>query len=58
MKISKLSGFKPSTNDQLLPIRQLDIFSKRNKVEADTLLSEAEKTAKLAEFDKQLAALQ
>jgi phosphonate transport system substrate-binding protein len=58
MKISKLAGFKPSTNDQLLPIRQLDLFSKRNKVEADTTLAEAEKAARLAEFDKQLAALQ
>jgi phosphonate transport system substrate-binding protein len=58
MKISKLAGFKPSTNNQLLPIRQLDIFSKRSKVEADTTLVEAEKAAKLAEFDKQLAALQ
>jgi len=58
MKISKLAGFKPSTNAQLLPIRQLDLFSKRSKVEADTALSGAEKTVKLAEFDKQLAALQ
>jgi len=57
MKISKLAGFKPSTNSQLLPIRQLDLFSKRNKVEADTTLVGAEKAAKLAEFDKQLAAL-
>jgi phosphonate transport system substrate-binding protein len=58
MKISKLAGFKPSTNNQLLPIRQLDIFSKRSKVEADTTLVGSEKAAKLAEFDKQLAALQ
>jgi phosphonate transport system substrate-binding protein len=57
MKISKLSGFKASTNDQLKPIRQLDLFSKRNKVEADTTLSDAEKKSKLAELDQQLAAL-
>ena len=38
MKISKLSGFKASTNDQLKPIRQLDLFSQRNKVEADSTL--------------------
>lgn len=57
MKISKLSGFKPSTNAQLLPIRQLDLFGQRNKVEADTALSEADKKTRLAEIDGKLAAL-
>lgn len=57
MKINKISGFKPSTNAQLVPIRQLDLFGKRNKLEADTTLSDADKQAKLAEIDKQLAAL-
>lgn len=57
MKINKLSGFKASTNDQLKPIRQLDLFGKRNKIEADTVLSEADKKVKLAEIDQQLAAL-
>lgn len=58
MKISKLSGFKPSSNAQLLPIRQLDLFGKRNKLASDTTLSEAEKQMKIAEIDKQLAALE
>lgn len=57
VKISKLSGFKPSSNAQLLPIRQLDLFGKRNKIESDTALSESDKMAKLAEIDKLLAAL-
>ena len=57
MKISKLAGFKPSSNDQLKPIRQLDLFGKRNKIDADTNLSEAEKKTKLAEIDQQLAAI-
>ena len=56
-KISKLSGFKPSSNAQLLPIRQLDLFGKRNKIESDTALNESDKMAKLAEIDKLLAAL-
>jgi phosphonate transport system substrate-binding protein len=56
-KISKLSGFKPSTNAQLIPIRELDLFSKRNKIEGDTTLEAADKAAKLAELDKQLSAL-
>ena len=58
MKISKLSGFKPSTNAQLIPIRELDLFSKRIKIDADSTLAAADKAAKLAEIDKLLAALQ
>jgi phosphonate transport system substrate-binding protein len=57
MKISKLSGFKASTNDQLKPIRQLDLFGKRNKIDADTTMSDADKKAKIAEIDQQLASL-
>ena len=56
-KLSKLSGFKASSNEQLTPIRQLDLFSKRTKVEADSKLSEAEKKAQLLLIDQQLAAL-
>jgi phosphonate transport system substrate-binding protein len=57
MKISKLSGFKESTNRQLTPIRQLELFKDRVKVEADTAMSEADKKTRLADIDKQLAAL-
>ena len=57
MKISKLSGFKESSNAQLIPIRELDLFGKRNKLEADASLSAADKQAKIADIDKQLAAL-
>ena len=57
MKISKLSGFKASTNEQLKPIRQLDLFAKRNKIDADTTLSDADKKSKLADIDQQLVAL-
>ncbi len=57
MKISKLSGFKASTNEQLKPIRQLDFFAQRNKVDGDTTLSASEKQTKLADIDQKLAAL-
>lgn len=57
MKLSKLSGFKASSNDQLIPIRQLDLFSKRNKIESDTTMSEADKKMQLAAIDQQLSAL-
>ena len=57
MKISKLAGFKESNNRQLLPIRQLDLFSKRTKLESDSVISEASKKEQLTAIDKQLAAL-
>lgn len=56
-KLSKLSGFKASTNNQLIPIRQLELFKTRNKFEADDNMAAADKQAKLADIDKQLAAL-
>ncbi len=52
------SAFKPSTDDQLLPIRQLEMFKTRAKVEADDSLAASDKAAKLAEIDASLADLQ
>jgi phosphonate transport system substrate-binding protein len=57
MKISKLSGFKESSDKQLLPIRQIDLFGQRTKIEADTVLSDADKKTRLADIDKKLSAL-
>ncbi|MEQ6889746.1 phosphonate ABC transporter substrate-binding protein [Halomonas sp. CS7] len=48
------SGFDPSTNDQLLPIRQLELFKERAQVAADESLSAEEREAALAEFDARL----
>ena len=56
-KLSKLSGFKASTNSQLTPIRQLELFKTRNKLEADATLAAADKQTRLTDIDKQLAAL-
>jgi phosphonate transport system substrate-binding protein len=56
-KLSKLSAFKPSTNSQLIPIRQLELFKDRNKIDADASLAAADKQTKLADIDRQLAAL-
>jgi phosphonate transport system substrate-binding protein len=57
MKLSKLSGFRPSSNAQLIPIRQLELFKERNKIEADAGLGASDKQAKLAEIDRKLADL-
>jgi len=55
--IYNYGGFRESNNDQLIPIRQLELFKDRRKVEGDDKLSAAEKTKQLADIDKQLAAL-
>lgn len=55
MKLSKLAGFKPSSNAQLVPIRQLELFKERNRLEADTAMGASDKQAKLAEIDRKLA---
>ncbi len=56
-RLSKLSGFKASSDAQLLPIRQLELFKSRNKIEGDAAMSASDKQAKLAELDRQLAAI-
>lgn len=58
-KLAKLTfgTFRDSTNAQLNPIRQLELFKAKVKVEGDTTLSAEERKAKLDEIDKKLAAL-
>lgn len=46
--------FQPSSNAQLIPIRQLELFKNRAKVLASDSLSDEEKKQKVAEIDKQL----
>ncbi|MCX7179018.1 MAG: phosphonate ABC transporter substrate-binding protein [Proteobacteria bacterium] len=53
----RLKGFKASTDAQLLPIRQLELFKDRRKFEADANMSETEKKTKLAEIDAKLIEL-
>lgn len=49
--------FRVSSDDQLLPIRQLDLFKTRSSVMADTTMSEAEKTSKVKALDAELTTL-
>lgn len=51
------SGFRESSNAQLNPIRQLELFKEKTKLEADANLSAADKSKRLEEIDKRLAAL-
>ena len=56
-KIQNLSGFKPSDNRQLTPIRRLDLFEDRLAIDADASLPADKRKAMLTEIDKKLAAL-
>jgi phosphonate transport system substrate-binding protein len=55
--IYNYGGFRASTNEQLKPIRQLELFKDRSKIEADTKMSAADKAKALAAIDAKLAAL-
>ncbi len=54
-----LNGFdwsqvRPSTNAQLIPIRQLELFREKTKLEADNSISASERKTKLEEINKAL----
>ena len=49
--------FRASNDDQLLPIRQLELFKERSQVAVDTTMSAAEKQARLKEIDAGLEKL-
>jgi len=55
--IYNYSGFKESSNEQLVPIRQLELFKDRRKVENDEQYGADEKAKLIGEIDKKLAAL-
>ena len=50
--------FKPSSNDQLLPTRQLELFKKRAEVAAHKDIANDVKEKQLAELDAELKALE
>ncbi|MCE0732293.1 phosphonate ABC transporter substrate-binding protein [Halomonas sp. G15] len=51
------SGFAASDNDQLLPIRQLELFRQRSLIADDDSLDADDKQSRLAELDAQLELL-
>jgi phosphonate transport system substrate-binding protein len=58
LEVLTWTGWKASNDDQLLPIRQLEMFKARSKIEADATLPADKKQIQLAEIDKKLADLQ
>lgn len=57
LKKLMLGGFQDSSNAQLKPIRQLELFKEKVKLEADAEMKADEKKAKLDNITRQLAAL-
>ncbi len=57
IKLSKLAGFKESSNRQLIPVRQLELFREKTKLEANAGMADAEKQARLAEINRKLVEL-
>lgn len=55
--IYNYGGFRESSNDQLVPIRQLELFKDRSKIENDTALDAATRARQIADIDARLAAL-
>ena len=58
LKNMQLGKFLKSSDDQLLPIRQLELFKQRTTISADDKLEAADKARKLADIDADLAKLQ
>ncbi|MBB1596756.1 phosphonate ABC transporter substrate-binding protein [Achromobacter sp. UMC46] len=57
LKALTYQGFRASDNQQLVPIRQIELAREKAKVEADTTLGQAEKQKQLTELDGKLASL-
>lgn len=55
--IYNYGGFRASTDAQLLPIRQLELFKQKVQLESDANIDAAKKKSQLAEIDSKLAAL-
>ncbi|VVO29864.1 phosphonate ABC transporter substrate-binding protein [Pseudomonas fluorescens] len=58
LKGMQLGKFLKSSDDQLLPIRQLELFKQRNEVVASSTLDAKEKETRLKQIDAGLAKLQ
>jgi phosphonate transport system substrate-binding protein len=56
-KIYNYGGFRDSSNEQLLPIRQLELYRDRRRVEGDDKLAAEERDRALADIDRKLATL-
>ncbi len=54
IKLLPAGGFAASSDDQLIPIRQIALFSARIKLEGDSNMDAAEKSRKIADINRKL----
>ena len=57
LKALQWSHFRASDNDQLLPIRQLELFKERGEIEGNANIRATDKQARVQDIDARLAAL-
>jgi phosphonate transport system substrate-binding protein len=55
--ITGYAGFAPSSDEQLLPIRQIALFQQKQKIAADTHLSDDDRKSQIAAIDAKIGAL-
>ncbi|MEI6301292.1 MAG: phosphonate ABC transporter substrate-binding protein [Betaproteobacteria bacterium] len=55
--MQQIAGFRDSTDLQLVPIRQLELYKDRIKFENDDKMNAQERTTKIADIDRKLADL-
>ncbi|WP_233866953.1 phosphonate ABC transporter substrate-binding protein [Paraburkholderia adhaesiva] len=55
--ITGYAGFAPSTDAQLDPVRQIALFQQKQKIAADTSLSEGDRKSQIAAIDAKISAL-
>jgi phosphonate transport system substrate-binding protein len=55
--LQQIAGFRDSSDLQLVPIRQLELYKDRIKFENDDKMNAQERTTKIAEIDRKLADL-
>lgn len=49
-----MGPFKPSTNAQLVPLRQLELFREKSKLQANAEMPAAEKAERIKKIDEAL----
>ncbi|HEY3597310.1 MAG TPA: phosphonate ABC transporter substrate-binding protein [Paraburkholderia sp.] len=55
--LTNYSGFTASSDEQLVPIRQVALFQQKEKIAADTHLSDADRKTQVAAIEAKLSAL-
>ncbi len=55
LKALQWAGFRASSNDQLIPIRQLELFKTKNAVQNNPNMADADKAARIKDIDAKLA---